>query len=54
MSPTSCIECQNGFQLYEGKCDQGCPDGFYPASGNCMPCLPGCLTCDDGTTCTEC
>ena len=31
-----------------------CSDGYYNSSGTCSPCIVGCLTCLDGTTCATC
>ncbi|MDR1476847.1 MAG: hypothetical protein LBI17_01820 [Rickettsiales bacterium] len=36
-----CLPCEPGKWGADGKCDQGCPAGYYCAGGHKMPCPPG-------------
>eukprot|EP01016_Furgasonia_blochmanni_P023328 TRINITY_DN251_c0_g5_i1.p1 TRINITY_DN251_c0_g5~~TRINITY_DN251_c0_g5_i1.p1 ORF type:complete len:2505 (+),score=375.87 TRINITY_DN251_c0_g5_i1:195-7709(+) len=44
---TGCISCNRTTCLT-------CKEGNYMISGYCKPCFPGCKTCNDSTSCTEC
>ena len=50
-----CKECSKGF-LYDNKCIDSCPDGYYPDNENnvCVPCQGGCEKCRDSKICYEC
>ncbi|KAL6628865.1 hypothetical protein U3516DRAFT_657675 [Neocallimastix sp. 'constans'] len=65
----SCIKCNNGTFIKEGKCEAcspgcelctsldnctKCKDGTFINEGNCEACSPGCELCSDSNTCTKC
>ena len=47
--------CNNEYAIPDlRKCSSFCPSGYYPSplSKTCLQCEEGCLSCDDGATCT--
>ena len=40
--------------LYNGFCLPSCPTAMYPSSNTCLNCSQSCLSCSNGTTCTQC
>lgn len=44
--PELCTSCKTGL-LYEGKCIDECPKGYYSEIDVCLPCHPKCKHCID-------
>lgn len=54
----NCTRCSNHFYLYESRCSQNCPIGYYKNDSNltCDPCHSSCRSCfgPSLTDCTAC
>lgn len=43
----TCIECDNDFFLYEGKCHESCPPGTRENGDKCENCNENCAKCEE-------
>ena len=48
-SKDSCVSCRGSKVIYENKCVDKCPDGYYSVDqfgiSKCFPCDSNCKTC---------
>lgn len=50
-----CTDCDDSHYLYQGKCIDKCPDGYYSSTDNiCMKCINNCETCESSSICISC
>jgi hypothetical protein len=50
-----CKSCDKGLFLYNGVCNQSCPQGFSALTGACKQCSSGCVDCPNNTdVCESC
>lgn len=55
---TSCLTCINKLYLFNDRCVEKCPDGYYAQNNECLQCNPMCGTCigpseDDCKSCAD-
>lgn len=48
-----CIDCSNGYVLFEGSCLGNCPTGTFELNGACKACSDNCNDCTS-TQCNSC
>ncbi|XP_030622204.1 extracellular matrix organizing protein FRAS1 [Chanos chanos] len=54
-SADHCESCKDpGAFLWNGRCLQKCPQGFFPQGRVCAACQPSCSTCENDFECTSC
>lgn len=56
-TPTLCLVCQTGYNVYENKCYTECNtigERFAAVNGTCIECPDGCDLCDASLRCSIC
>lgn len=53
-SASTCYDCNTGFVLYQGKCNNFTPTGYYNDGGVAVLCNSSCSSCNTFVDCTGC